>query len=73
MSVFLSLLAPVIKALLEFWTAKQSAEMVKAAKAKDVALDTDQIRQLIHTAHFGSTPQRKAAALLELQKLGAAT
>lgn len=72
-SAILALLGPILNIGLDWFTKKNSAEMVKRAEANNIQLNTNEIRTLIHTYHFGSTPERKAAALEELRKRGAMT
>lgn len=71
------LIAPLLGPLLQFglswFTKKNSAEIVKRAEAQNIQVNTDEIRTLIHTYHFGSTPERKKAALEELRRRGAMT
>lgn len=73
MTAILGLLGPLLKFLVGWWTKKNSEQMVKRAEANNVQVNTDEIRTLIHTYHFGSTPERKKAALEELRRRGAMT
>lgn len=73
MSAILAILGPLLKFGIDWFTKKNSVEMVKRAEANNIQINTDEIRTLIHTAHFGSTPERKKAALEELRKRGAMT
>lgn len=67
------ILGPLLKLGLAWFTKKNSKEIVQRAEAQNIQLNTDEIRTLIHTYHFGSTPERKKAALEELRKRGAMT
>lgn len=73
MSWFLAILGPLLKFGIDWFTKKNSAEVVQRAEAQNIQVNTDEIRTLIHTAHFGSTPERKKAALEELRRRGAMT
>lgn len=72
-SLILSVLGPLLKFGIDWFTKKNSKEMVARAEAKGIQINTDEIRTLIHTYHFGSTPERKQAALEELRRRGAMT
>lgn len=73
MSWVLAILGPLLKFGIDWFTKKNSAEVVQRAEAQNIQVNTDEIRTLIHTAHFGSTPERKKAALEELRRRGAMT
>jgi hypothetical protein len=42
-------------------------------EAKNIEVDRDEIRELIHTAHFDPDPKKRAAAFAEIQKREAIT
>lgn len=72
-AAILAILGPVLKFLVGWWTKKNTDQMVARAEAKSIALNTSEIRRLIHTYHFGSTQARKDEALAELRRRGAMT
>lgn len=72
-TAILALLGPLLKLGISWFTKKNTDQMVKRAEAQNVQINTDEIRTLIHAYHFGSTPERKQAALAELRKRGAMT
>lgn len=73
MSAILAILGPILKFGLDWFTKKNTKEIVQRAEAQNIQVNTDEIRTLIHTAHFGSTPERKKAAMDELRRRGAMT
>ena len=69
----LAIIGQLLKFGVSWFTAKNSKEMVQRAEAQGQAVNTDEIRQLIHDAHFAPDPKRKAAALEELRRRGSMT
>lgn len=72
-AAILAAILPVIKWAIDLWTKKNSAEIVKRAEAQGVQHNTDEIRVLIHAAHFAATPEQRQFALNELRRRGATT
>lgn len=72
-SGILAVLGPLLKFGVDWFTKKNSAQMVQRAEANGIQVNTDQIRTLIHEYHFGATQAKKDAALAELRRRGAMT
>jgi hypothetical protein len=72
-SGILAVLGPLLKFGVDWFTKKNSTEMVKRAEANNIQLNMDELRALIHEYHFGATQAKKDAALFELRRRGAMT
>jgi hypothetical protein len=67
------ILGPLLKLGVNWFVKKNSKEMVEAATAKGIEVNTDEIRALIHTAHFGASEAERAAAMAEIQRRASIT
>ena len=67
------ILGPLLKLGVNWFVKKNSAVMVQAATAQGIEVNTDKIRQLIHTAHFGATQAERDAATAEIQRRASIT